>query len=143
MIHHHSRTGLQGTFSLKCFIVVGLLDSQPGFASFTDTAVRHPDAQRIADLVETTLTPSGNWLLAEETEISVVISEGGRRSAALQSLPGSHGRPPSALDTPAKLADPSDIPALLADIDWASGAEVLAEYLPVAQNREPSSPGMA
>ena len=42
LIHHRPRTGLQGKFSLEYAAAAALLDGYPGFASFTDEAVRAP-----------------------------------------------------------------------------------------------------
>src|SRR5579863_5025111 len=42
LIHHRPDTGLQGKFSLEYACAAALLDPHPGFASFTDEAVRRP-----------------------------------------------------------------------------------------------------
>ena len=71
LIHHRPVTGLQAKFSLEYAAAAALLDSYPGFASFTDDAVRRPDAIRLAGLVETKLEPGGSWPLDEEPEAAV------------------------------------------------------------------------
>ena len=48
LIHHRPRDGLQGKFSLEYAAAAALLDTYPGFASFTDDAVRRDAARRLA-----------------------------------------------------------------------------------------------
>jgi 2-methylcitrate dehydratase PrpD len=131
LIHHEPRTGLEGKFSLEYSIAAALLDPRPGFASFTDAAVTRPEAQRLLHLVRTALTPGGDWLLAGQTGITLVMSDGARHVASLRQPPGSPGRPPSRADLDAKIADCGpDVPALLAGLDWARAGVILAEQLP-------------
>src|SRR5215472_16759300 len=66
LIHHRPDTGLQAKFSLEYAAAAALLDGYPGFASFTDGAVRRPAARRLTGLVETKLDPGGTWLLDGE-----------------------------------------------------------------------------
>ncbi|HLI38925.1 MAG TPA: MmgE/PrpD family protein, partial [Streptosporangiaceae bacterium] len=47
LIHDRPRTGLEGKFSMPYAVAAALLDGYPGLASFTDTAVSRPAAQRI------------------------------------------------------------------------------------------------
>ncbi len=74
LIHHRPDTGLEGKFSLEYAAAAALLDRYPGFASFTDDAVRRPDARRLAGLVEADLEPGGDWLL--DGELQATIYEG-------------------------------------------------------------------
>ena len=76
LIHHRPTTGLQAKFSLEYATAATLLDGYPGFASFTDEAVRRPDAIRLAGLVETKLEPGGCWLLDGELEAAVHTKTG-------------------------------------------------------------------
>ncbi len=131
LIHHRPRTGLQGKFSLEYAIAATLLDRHPDFDSFTDAAVLRPTAQRLVRLVDTTLVPGDDNLLAGQIDITVVLGGGVSRSASLRLPPGSPGRPPSAADLAAKIASCGpDLPALLADLDWPTAATILAERLP-------------
>jgi formyl-CoA transferase len=50
LIHHRPATGLQGKFSMEYAIAAALLDGRPGFASFTDEAVRRPAARGLVEL---------------------------------------------------------------------------------------------
>ena len=52
LIHHSPETGLEGKFSLEYGIAAALLDGDPGFDSFSDAAVRRPEAVRLARAVE-------------------------------------------------------------------------------------------
>jgi 2-methylcitrate dehydratase PrpD len=133
LIHHEPRTGLQGKFSLEYAVAAALLDRHPGFASFTDEAVNRPEAQRLLRLVKTTASPGGDWLLAGQADITLVLTGGDRHEVSLRLPPGSPGRPPSAQDMAAKVADCGpDVPALLTGLDWARATTILAERLPAA-----------
>jgi 2-methylcitrate dehydratase PrpD len=72
LIHHRPRTGLEGKFSLEYGIAAALLDGAPGMASFTDAAVRRPDAQALIERIDVELTPGGDGLLAGEFAIGDV-----------------------------------------------------------------------
>jgi hypothetical protein len=51
--------------------------------------------------------------------------------ASLRQPPGSPGRPPGRADLDAKIADCGpDVPTLLAGLDWARAAVILAGHLP-------------
>jgi 2-methylcitrate dehydratase PrpD len=144
LIHHRPVTGLQGKYSPEYAIATALLDPHSGFDSFSDAAVIRPDAQRLIRLVETTLTPGGHWLLAGDVEITLLLTDGSRRSATLQLPPGSPGRPPSATEMDAELAACGpDVPALLAGIDWDGDSAMLAEQFPGAQAGQLSCHGGA
>lgn len=131
LIHHRPRTGLQGKFSLEYSIAAALLDPRPGFDSFTDLAVTRPEAQRLLRLVTITETPGGDWLLSGQVDITLILDDGSRHAVSLRFPPGSPTRPPSAQDMAAKIADcGSDVPALLAELDWPRAAAILTEHLP-------------
>jgi 2-methylcitrate dehydratase PrpD len=105
LIHHRPVTGLQAKFSLEYAAAAALLDGYPGFASFTDEAVRRPDAIRLAGLVETKLEPGGSWLLDGELEAAVHTKTGGIERITQRFPPGSPARPPAPDQLRAKLAD--------------------------------------
>ena len=104
LIHHRPETGLQGKFSLEYATAAALLDHYPGFASFTDAAVRRDAARRLAGLVETTLEPGGDWLLDGELRAVIHTGNGAVLDTVLQFPPGSPARPPSAEQLSAKVA---------------------------------------
>jgi 2-methylcitrate dehydratase PrpD len=72
LIHHRPRTGLEGKFSLEYGVAATLLDGTPGLHSFSDDAVRRPEAQALVERVDVELTPGGDGLLAGEFAIGEV-----------------------------------------------------------------------
>jgi 2-methylcitrate dehydratase PrpD len=131
LIHHRPVTGLQAKFSLEYGAAAALLDGYPGFASFTDDAVRRPDAIRLAGLVETKLEPGGSWLLDGELEAAVHTRTGEIERISQRFPPGSPARPPTPDQLRAKLAD--CVAALDTDPaawSWDTAAEALREGLP-------------
>ncbi len=105
LIHHRPASGLEGKFSLEYGVAAALLDRYPGFASFTDSAVRRPAAVRLAGLVDTQLDPGGNWLLDGELSAEVHTTDGTLRRVRQRFPPGSPARPASADQLRAKLTD--------------------------------------
>ena len=133
LIHHRPDTGLQGKFSLEYAAAAALLDGYPGFASFTDEAVRRDAARRLAGLVETELEPGGDWLLDGELQAEIHTGNGAVYDAVLQFPPGSPARPPSAEQLSAKLADcVAGLDTDWTDWNWQSAAEVLRRFLPAS-----------
>jgi 2-methylcitrate dehydratase PrpD len=131
LIHHQPDTGLQGKFSLEYAAAAALLDRYPGFASFTDDAVRRDAARRLAALVETTLVPGGDGLLDGELEVRIHTGNDCVHDAALAFPPGSPGRPPTPEQLSDKLAD------CLTGLDtdwsawtWQNAADVLRRFMP-------------
>ncbi|MBO0834539.1 MAG: MmgE/PrpD family protein [Actinobacteria bacterium] len=131
LIHHRPETGLQGKFSLEYGIAAALLDRYPGFASFTDAAVRRDLAQALGGLIETRLDPGGDWLLDGEFKVKIHTGSGAVERAVLRYPPGSPATPPSPEQLSAKLADcVSGLATDPATWTWQSAADVLREYLP-------------
>lgn len=131
LIHHRPQTGLQGKFSLEYAAAAAVLDRYPGFASFTDDAVRRAPARRLTALVETTLLPGGDGLLDGELQARVHTGNGAVHTAALAFPPGSPARPPTAAQLSGKLAD------CLAGLDtdwsawtWQNVVGVLRRFVP-------------
>ena len=134
LIHHRPDTGLQGKFSLEYAAAAALLDGYPGFASFTDDAVRRPAARRLAGLVEIKSEPGGTWLLDGELVAELHTASGGVAQITQQFPPGSPGRPATAGQLQAKIAD------CLAGLDtggqeldpsawtWPSAADLLRDF---------------
>ena len=130
LIHHRPDSGLQGKFSLEYAAAAALLDSYPGFGSFTDAAVRRPDARRLAGLVETKLDPGGSWLLDGQLDAEIHTGGGEILRASQQYPPGSPARPPTGAQLQAKLA------GCVAGLDtdpaawtWDNAATTLRRYL--------------
>jgi 2-methylcitrate dehydratase PrpD len=129
LIHHRPDTGLQGKFSLEYAAAAALLDGYPGFASFTDAAVRRPAARRLMDLVEVKLEPGGTGLLDGELMAEIHTASGGVAQISQQFPPGSPARPASAALLRTKVAD------CLGQLDvggsswsWASAADLLRDF---------------
>jgi 2-methylcitrate dehydratase PrpD len=95
LIHRRPMSGLQGKFSLEYGVVAALLDGVPGLDSFTDVAVRRPEAQRLMELVEVSTTSDGEGLLAGEVVISITLRAGGSRRTTLDLPPGAPSRFPT------------------------------------------------
>jgi 2-methylcitrate dehydratase PrpD len=104
LIHHRPDTGLQAKFSLEYAAAAALLDGYPGFASFTDEAVRRPAARRLAGLVEIKTDPGGSWLLDGELHAEVHTGTGVLETS-LRFPPGAPQRPPTNAQLQAKIAD--------------------------------------
>jgi 2-methylcitrate dehydratase PrpD len=144
LIHHRPRTGLEGKFSLEYAAAAALLDTDPGFGSFTDAAVRRDAARRLAGLVEIKLDPGGSWLLDGQLEAEVHTRDGAVRRARQQFPPGAPARPPSPAQLAAKLADcvrglatdPAD-PTHPARWTWTSAADTLRRHEPPNLGRKP------
>jgi 2-methylcitrate dehydratase PrpD len=131
LIHHRPQTGLQGKFSLEYAAAAALLDRYPGFASFSDEAVRRDAARRLAGLVETTLQAGGDWLLDGELEATIHTGNGGTLSTALEFPPGSPARPPTRAQLSAKLADcVGELDTDWSAWTWKNAADVLRAFLP-------------
>jgi 2-methylcitrate dehydratase PrpD len=135
LIHHRPDTGLQGKFSIEYAAAAALLDRHPGFASFTDEAVRRPAARRLAGLVETELTPGGSWLL--DGELAAEVHAGGEVLGVKQQFPpGAPQRPPTAGELDAKLRDcVRGLDTEPASWAWQNAAHLLARFLPADGRR--------
>ena len=131
LIHHRPDTGLQGKFSLEYAAASALLDRYPGFASFTDEAVRRDEARRLVGIVETELDPGGDWLLDGDLRAAIEDRNGAVHHTVLRHPPGSPARPPSAEQLAAKLADcTSGLDTDWTTWTWQNAADVLRRYLP-------------
>jgi len=133
LIHHRPDTGLEGKFSLEYGAAAALLDVHPGFASFTDAAVRREDARRLAGLVETKLDPGGTWLLDGQFEAEVHAADGTVARVSQRFPPGAPARPPSPGQLGAKLADcVGGLDTDPASWTWDNAADTLRRLVPGA-----------
>lgn len=134
LIHHRPSTGLQGKFSLEYAAAAALLDGYPGFASFTDAAVRRDEAKDLVERVQTTLEPGGDGLLDGTLRAEIHTGNGHVAATVLQYPPGSPQHPPTAGQLQSKLSD------CVAGLDgpeadwthwtWENAADVIRRYLP-------------
>jgi 2-methylcitrate dehydratase PrpD len=130
LIHHRPQTGLQGKFSLEYAAAAALLDTYPGFGSFTDEAVRRDAARRLAGLVEIKLEPGGGGLLDGELEAEVHLGDGAVRRVRQQYPPGSPARPPTPDQLRAKLDDcVGDLDTDPSEWTWENVSGVLRRFL--------------
>jgi 2-methylcitrate dehydratase PrpD len=130
LIHHRPQTGLQGKFSLEYAAAAALLDRYPGFASFTDAAVRRDAAVRLAALVHADLTPGGEDLLDGELHATITMGNGTVSRTAVRHPPGSPANPPTTEQLKAKLADcVTGLDADPASWDWDNAADLLRRFL--------------
>lgn len=131
LIHDRPRTGLEAKFSMPYAVATALLDGFPGFDSFTDAAVRRPQARRLVEATETVRTPGGSGLLSGEVAVHLELTDGTTLLTALAEPPGAPSRPPGATDLRAKFAAcGADVPELLTGVTWASAGELLTSALP-------------
>jgi 2-methylcitrate dehydratase PrpD len=134
LIHHRPQTGLQGKFSLEYAAAAALLDGHPGFASFTDAAVRRDAARRLAGLVEIKLDPGGTWLLDGQLEAEIHTRDGSVLRASQQFPPGAPACPPTASQLRAKLEDcVRGLDTDPASWTWPNAADTLRRWLPAGQ----------
>jgi 2-methylcitrate dehydratase PrpD len=130
LIHHRPDTGLQGKFSLEYGAVAALLDGYPGFASFTDEAVRRPAARALTERVEIKLDPGGSGLLDGELQAAIHTTYGEIRQITQQYPPGSPTRPPSPAQLDAKLADcTTGLDTDPATWTWSTAPQILRDEL--------------
>lgn len=125
LIHHRPTTGLEGKFSLEYAVAATVLDGYPGFASFTDEAVRRPQAQRLVELVTIELTPGGDQLLSGAVEVELHARDH-VTSGILAQPPGSPLRPPTGEEFRHKIADClAGAGVTAASISWDHAADLL------------------
>lgn len=128
--HHRPATGLQGKFSLEYAVAAALLDGHPGFAGFTDEAVRRPEAQRLLRLVEVEEAAGGEGLLDGRTDVEIHRRDAPMLRASLDLPPGAPSRPPTREEMGRKVRDClRGTPLAPDDLTWASGADVLRRAL--------------
>lgn len=131
LIHNRPSTGLEAKFSLEYAVAAALLDTYPGFESFSDAAVLRQEAQDLVDKVHTTLQPGGDKLLGGEVHIRIKMDDSSAFEARL-SLP--HGSPQSPASGEAfagkLLACGGGVPGLLDDLDWTRARALLAGAYP-------------
>ncbi|MFF8955397.1 MmgE/PrpD family protein [Streptomyces sp. NPDC014894] len=130
LIHDRPRTGLEARFSMPYAVATALLDRFPDFTSFTDAAVRRPEARRLAAATEIVRTPGGDGLLSGEVRLRLGLADGGVLRTSLARPPGSPLRPPTPRDLAKKFAAcGDDVPGLLDGVTWSSAPGLLASAL--------------
>lgn len=126
LIHHRPNTALEAKFSLEYAIAAAILDPHPGFASFTDEAVRRARARELVAAVEIVVEGNGTSILAGTTRIEATCRDGSIFAAELDVPPGAPSRPPSIAALEEKVRDcGADLPSLLSGVDWSNAAALL------------------
>lgn len=130
LIHSRPTTGLEGKFSLEYSVAAAVLDDYPGFASFTDAAVRRPPAADLVERVQVERTEGGDWLLAGTLDVELVLRDGSVRTTSLTMPPGSPSRPPTVAEMAAKVDDcAGPRSAELQRLSWEDAASYLRSTL--------------
>lgn len=131
LIHHRPDTGLQGKFSLEYALAAAVVDGYPGFAAFTDDAVRREVARDLVERVDVRTEPGGDWLLAGEATVAVRLRDGAEHTTTLRLPPGSPGRPPTDDELAAKLADcAGDLAPAVTALTWSEAPSLLRTQFP-------------
>ncbi|MEU6140459.1 MmgE/PrpD family protein [Streptomyces sp. NPDC047081] len=132
LVHDRPSTGLEGKFSLPYAVAAALLDDYPGFDSFTDAAVRRPEAQKLVDLVRVQLLPGEvGSLLDGQVAVRIELADGSEVYTELAVPPGAPERPLSTGDLSAKAAACGrDVPALLDGLTWTGARDLLRRQFP-------------
>ncbi|OLT45270.1 2-methylcitrate dehydratase [Saccharomonospora sp. CUA-673] len=127
LLHHDPQTGLEGKFSMEYAVAATLLDAFPELRTFTDEAVRRPEARRLVERTELELHDGGTDLLAGDVAITASLVGGGRETARLRIPPGHPDAPPSEAELAAKVtacAGPERADDVM-HLDWPGAADLL------------------
>lgn len=130
LIHRRPETGLQAKFSLEYAVAATLIESYPGFATFSDPAVRRPEVRRLVQLVHFTPDGEGDGLLSGRTRITARLDDGSTAVGEASLPPGAPGMRPTPVQLRAKLQ--ACRPDLVADLDglsWPSAGALLSAGL--------------
>lgn len=104
LIHDRPTTGLEGKFSLQYAVAATVLDGAPWSWSFTDAAVRRPDAQALLQRVAVRTTSQDGGLLAGTVSVEVHLAQGEVLGAEVALPAGAPGRPPTDTELDDKIA---------------------------------------
>ena len=138
LIHPRPVTGLQAKFSLEYAVAVALVDGYPGFASFTDEAVRRASLRELVGRVEARVAPGGDGLLAGEVDLELTLTDGTARRTRMALPPGAPGRPPTHTELHGKISEcVGDGYPRLSAVTWPDAPEVLRAALDAPSSRSP------
>jgi 2-methylcitrate dehydratase PrpD len=137
LVHQRPRTGLEGKFSLPYAVAAAVLDERPGLWSFTDRAVRRPEARALMERVEVVTTPGGGGLLAGTVEVEIALLRGGALNASVAIPPGAPERGLSYEQLSAKVLDcaGAETGRSILDVSWNSARQLAAEIVEMAVPR--------
>jgi 2-methylcitrate dehydratase PrpD len=130
LIHDRPTTGLEGKFSLQYGLACALLDDPIELGSFSDGAVARPEARRLMELVEVSVSGQGDGLLEGETAVAVMLDDGTDLRSSLASPPGAPGRALSELELRRKVeACVADAADEVLDLVWETAPAYLRQAL--------------
>ena len=130
LIHRRPSTGLEGKFSLEYAIAATLLDGRPDLQSFTDEAVRRPEAQRLGTRVRVTPTENGNGLLDGDISVEITLDSQPIARTKLTLPPGAPGRPPTDQELQQKLEACAGVKAHdLATVTWETAPGLIEDLM--------------
>lgn len=134
LIHARPQTGLEARFSMQYAVAAALLDGQVGLASFTDEAVRRPQAQAFFAQVQTDDSADGpafpRW-----TEIDIALRGGRRLQRRVDLLRGSAQAPLSLDELHLKVRDCLAWGRVDADVDGLVAGALALDRMPMRQWR--------
>jgi len=94
LIQRQPQTGLEGKFSLAYCLAAALLDGAVTLDSFSDAAVRRPEARRLMELVRVEEGgPPADFPIGGSAEVQVITLAGARYSARVDIPRGDPRRP--------------------------------------------------
>jgi 2-methylcitrate dehydratase PrpD len=108
LIHHRPQTGLHGKFSAEYVIAAALLDGAVGLSSFTDAAVRRPQAQELlarVEFAESARPPVGEASWDQAYSVVTVETDRGEFTLRADVPRGDRRAPLSRADLEAKFRD--------------------------------------
>lgn len=104
LIHVNPQTGLEAKFSMQYAVTAALLDGRVGLASFTDEAVRRPQAQAFFARVSADDSHAGGTF-PRWTEIELELADGRRLHRRVDVLRGAADAPLTLAELRAKVED--------------------------------------
>ncbi len=140
LVRRQPQTGLEGKFSLGYCLAAALLDGAVTLDSFSDAAVRRPEARRLMDLVRVEEGgPPAQFPIGGSAEVRVITIAGAEHRARVEIPRGDPRRPLTREERVAKFrqcairACPSDraesVIAMVEDLDGLADAGRVARLL--------------
>ncbi|HEX2548122.1 MAG TPA: MmgE/PrpD family protein [Ramlibacter sp.] len=132
LIHMRPQTGLEGKFSMQYALTAALLDGAVLLSSFTDAAVRRPEAQPFFASV-TTDDATDSPTFPRWTEITLTLKNGSRLQRRVDLLRGSAQSPLSLQELRVKLEDCLAWGEAHADVDRLFGGALALDRITVRE----------
>lgn len=132
LIHTRPQTGLEAKFSMQYAVTAALLDGVVGLASFTDDAVRRPEAQAFLPQV-TTDDRTDSPTFPRWAEIEITLRNGQRLQRRVDQLRGAADAPLTLAELRAKLQDCLAWGRARVDVERLMAASLSLDRMPVRQ----------